>query len=114
MRLRGLYTVQPDQSCTRDILSQKANLHAAAYSSRRASRLHIIPSATIYDASYEFKITIKADITKKLEGDRGQTLEVVAARSIEGLESGLELIATNTITSACTMKRLERSLKGGC
>ncbi|KAJ3579202.1 hypothetical protein NPX13_g1362 [Xylaria arbuscula] len=83
-----------------DTLSQEANLYAAAYPNEPAIRLHTIFPATIFTASYELENTIKADVTKKLEEtDDGQTPEVVAAESIKGLESGLELVSTNLITS---------------
>ncbi|KAI1419667.1 hypothetical protein F5Y12DRAFT_776769 [Xylaria sp. FL1777] len=97
-----------------DTLSQEANLYAASYPSEPAIRLHTIFPATILTESYQIENTIKPDITKKLEeGDAGQTPETVAAKSIKGLESGLELVTTNTITALVQRSMLGGSLRGG-
>ena len=89
-------------------------MYAAAYPNEPAIRLHTIFPATIFTASYELENTIKADVTKKLEEtDDGQTPEVVAAESIKGLESGLELISTNLITGLVQRSMLGGSVRGG-
>ncbi|KAI1303991.1 hypothetical protein F5Y03DRAFT_358691 [Xylaria venustula] len=97
-----------------DTLSQEVNLYASCYPSEPAIRLHTIFPATILTESYQIENTIKPDITKKLEeGDGGQTPEVVAAKSIKGLESGLELVTTNTITALVQRSMLGGSIRGG-
>ncbi|KAI1278358.1 hypothetical protein F5Y07DRAFT_361539 [Xylaria sp. FL0933] len=97
-----------------DTLSQEVNLYASCYPNEPAIRLHTIFPATILTESYQIENTIKPDITKKLEeGDEGQTPEVVAAKSIKGLENGLELVTTNTITALVQRSMLGGSIRGG-
>ncbi|KAI0903773.1 hypothetical protein F4823DRAFT_253994 [Ustulina deusta] len=97
-----------------DTLSQEVNLYASCYPSEPAIRLHTIFPATILTESYQIENTMKPDITKKLEeGDEGQTPETVAAKSIKGLESGLELVTTNTITALVQRSMLGGSIRGG-
>ncbi|KAI0119747.1 NAD(P)-binding protein [Daldinia grandis] len=93
-----------------DNLSQEMNLYAAAHPNDPPVRLHTIFPATIYTESYEAENRIKSDLTKMLEeGDEGQTPEVVAAKSIKGLESGQELVTTDILTGL-----VKRSMLGGC
>ncbi|KAF3064794.1 3-ketodihydrosphingosine reductase tsc10 [Daldinia childiae] len=76
-----------------DNLSQEMNLYAAAHPNDPPVRLHTVFPATIYTESYEAENRIKSDLTKMLEeGDEGQTPEVVAARSIKGLEICWEVV----------------------
>lgn len=97
-----------------DTLSQEMNLYAAARPAEPRVRLHTVFPATILTESYAAESRVKADVTKMLEaGDVGQTPEVVAARSIAGLESGQELVTTEWL--GCLVKRsvLGGSVRGG-
>ncbi|KAI0449137.1 hypothetical protein F5B21DRAFT_495261 [Xylaria acuta] len=97
-----------------DTLSQEANLYAASYPSEPATRFHTVFPGTILTESYQIENRIKPDITKKLEeGDGGQTPEKVAAESIKGLERGLELVTTNTLTALVQRSVLSGSIRGG-
>ncbi|KAI1827311.1 hypothetical protein F4861DRAFT_403426 [Xylaria intraflava] len=97
-----------------DSLSQESNLYAASYPSEPVIRLHTVYPATILTESYQIENTIKPDITLKLEeDDGGQTPEVVAAKSIAGLESGLELVTTTTITALVQRSVMGGSVRGG-
>ncbi|KAI1662826.1 NAD(P)-binding protein [Daldinia decipiens] len=109
----GYTPYSPSKAAVRalsDSLSQEMNLYAAAYPNEPPVRLHTVFPATIYSEAYEAENRIKSDLTKMLEeGDEGQTPEVVAAKSIEGLESGQELVTTDLLTGL-----VKRSMLGGC
>lgn len=97
-----------------DTLSQEANLYAAAYPSEPEIRLHTIFPATILSEALELENSVKPDITAKLEdGDDGQTPEVVAAKAIEGLEAGLQLVSTDILTALVQRSMLGGSLRCG-
>ncbi|XXH01367.1 hypothetical protein Hte_007727 [Hypoxylon texense] len=97
-----------------DTLSQEMNLYAAAHPRAPRVRLHTVFPATIFTESYEAENRIKTDVTKMLEeGDDGQTPEVVAARSIRGLERGQELITTEVLAWLVKRSMLGGSVRGG-
>ncbi len=92
-----------------DTLSQEMNLYAAAHPTEPPVRLHTIFPGTILSEGYEKENQIKTDVTKMLEeGEDGQTPEVIAAKSIRGLEAGEELITTDFTTGL-----LRRTMLGG-
>ncbi|KAK6821766.1 hypothetical protein PG987_014591 [Apiospora arundinis] len=87
-----------------DTLSQEVNL----------VRLHTIFPAGILSDGFEVENRIKSDVTKLLEdGDTPLTPEVIASRSIQGLESGQELITTDFQTGLVKRSMLGGSLRGG-
>ncbi|KUI59706.1 3-ketodihydrosphingosine reductase tsc10 [Cytospora mali] len=97
-----------------DSLSQEMQLYAAANPNSPPVRVHTVFPATIYTESYEAENRIKSDLTKMLEeADGGQTAEVVARKSIEGLESGHELITCDLMTRFVMCSTLGASLRGG-
>ncbi|KAK8085898.1 NAD(P)-binding protein [Apiospora hydei] len=92
-----------------DTLSQEVNLYAAANPGEPKVRLHTIFPAGILSDGFEAENRIKSDVTKLLEaGDTPLTPEVIASRSIKGLESGQELITTDFQTGL-----VGRSMLGG-
>ncbi|KAI1430529.1 hypothetical protein GGR50DRAFT_684611 [Xylaria sp. CBS 124048] len=115
--IAGYSPYSPSKAALRslcDTLSQESNLYASSYPSEPRIRMHTVFPATILTESYELENTIKPDITLKLEeDDKGQTPEVVATKSIEGLESGRELIATTAITALVQRSMLGGSIRGG-
>ncbi|KAK8036637.1 NAD(P)-binding protein [Apiospora phragmitis] len=97
-----------------DTLSQEVNLYAAANPEEPKIRLHTIFPAGILSEGYEAENRIKSDLTKLLEaGDTPLTPDVIAARSIKGLESGQELITTDFLTGLVKRSMLSGSLRGG-
>jgi 3-dehydrosphinganine reductase len=97
-----------------DTLSQEMNLYAGAHPNEPPVRLHTIFPATILSEGYEAENRIKPDLTKKLEeDDDGQTPEAIAIKSIKGLESGQELVATDILTELVKHSMLGGSLRGG-
>jgi 3-dehydrosphinganine reductase len=97
-----------------DSLSQEMNLYAAAHPNEPVVRLHTVFPATIYTDAYEAENRIKSNLTKMLEeGDEGQTPEVVAAKSIKGLEGGQELVTTDILTALVKRSVIGGSVRGG-
>ncbi|KAH0592452.1 hypothetical protein MHUMG1_09839 [Metarhizium humberi] len=97
-----------------DSLSQEMNLYSAAYPNEPRVRLHTIFPAGILTEGFEAENRIKSDLTKMLEeGDEPQTPEVIASRSIKGLESGQELITTDFQTGLVKRSMLGGSIRGG-
>lgn len=97
-----------------DSLSQEMNLYAAAHPSEPRVRLHTIFPAAIQTESFEAENLIKPGLTKLLEeGDEGQTPQLVAKKSIQGLEAGEELITTDHLTWLVKRSMLGGSLRGG-
>ncbi|KAJ8069735.1 hypothetical protein OCU04_000159 [Sclerotinia nivalis] len=97
-----------------DTLSQEMNLYASAFPNAPRVRLHTIFPATILTDSYEAENRIKHGLTKQLEdGDEGQTPQLVATRSIAGLEAGWELITTDLLTGLVRGSMLGGSVRGG-
>ncbi|KAK6854949.1 NAD(P)-binding protein [Apiospora arundinis] len=97
-----------------DTLSQEVNLYAAANPGEPRVRLHTIFPAGILSDGFEVENRIKSDVTKLLEdGDTPLTPEVIASRSIQGLESGQELITTDFQTGLVKRSMLGGSLRGG-
>lgn len=97
-----------------DSLSQEMNLYSAAHPHEPRVRLHTIFPAGILSESYEAENRIKSDLTKHLEeGDRPETPEVIASKSIKGLESGQELITTDFQTGLVRRSMLGGSVRGG-
>lgn len=82
-----------------DSLSQELQLYAAAHPSSPPVRVHTIFPATILTEAYNNENLVKPDVTKMLEeADSGQTAEFVARKSIQGLESGQELVTSDALT----------------
>lgn len=97
-----------------DSLSQELELYAAANPHAAPIKLHTLFPATILSEAYEAENKIKTDVTKMLEeGDAGQTPEEIARKSILGLESGQELIATDFSTSIVLSTMMGASKRGG-
>ncbi|KAI1115975.1 NAD(P)-binding protein [Nemania sp. NC0429] len=97
-----------------DNLSQEMNLYAAAYPDEPRIRFHTIFPATILGEAYEAENRVKSDLTKLLEGtDEGQEPDVIAAKSIRGLERGRELITTDFLTALVQRGVLGGSVRGG-
>lgn len=97
-----------------DSLSQEVQLYAAANPQSPPVRVHTVFPATIFTESYEAENRIKSDLTKMLEeADGGQTAEVVARKSIQGLESGHELVTCDLLTRFVMCSTLGASLRGG-
>jgi 3-dehydrosphinganine reductase len=97
-----------------DTLSSEMNLYSAAHPREPRVRLHTIFPAGILSEGYEAENRVKSDLTKHLEeGDKPETPEVIAARSIKGLESGLELITTDFQTGLVRCSMLGGSVRGG-
>lgn len=96
-----------------DSLSQEMNLYAAANPLSPVVKLHTIFPATIFTAGYEEENRVKTDLTRMLEGDEGQTPDVVARKSIKGLESGYELVPTDFLTRLVMCGVLGGSTRGG-
>ena len=82
-----------------DTLSQEVKMYQGAYPTAPTIRLHTIFPATILTEAYEAENRIKSDLTKMLEeDDEGQTADVCAKASIDGLERGDELVSTTFLT----------------
>lgn len=97
-----------------DSLSQEVQLYAAANPRSPPVRVHTVFPATIFTESYEAENRIKTDLTKMLEeADGGQTAEVVARKSIQGLESGHELVTCDFLTRFVMCSTLGASVRGG-
>ncbi|KAG9243449.1 hypothetical protein BJ878DRAFT_396856, partial [Calycina marina] len=113
----GYSSYSPTKAALRslsDTLSQEMNMYATANPQAPSVRLHTIFPASIFTESYKAENRVKSDITKILEeGDEGQTTTVVAQKSIQGLESGQELVTTTTLTRLVMCSVLGGSLRGG-
>lgn len=97
-----------------DSLSQELNLYASANPHLPPVKVHTIFPATIFTEALEAENRIKSDITKMLEEtDDGQTPEVVAKKSIQGLESGYELVASDFLTRFVLSTMMGASKRGG-
>ncbi|KAJ4413453.1 hypothetical protein N0V82_008527 [Gnomoniopsis sp. IMI 355080] len=97
-----------------DSLSQELQLYAAANPSSPAVRVHTIFPATILTEAYENENLVKPDVTKMLEEtDSGQTAEVVARKSIKGLENGHELVTSDILTRFVLSTTFGASKRGG-
>ncbi|KAI0481176.1 NAD(P)-binding protein [Xylariaceae sp. FL0804] len=97
-----------------DSLSQEMNLYAAARPEEPSVRVHTVFPAGILTEGYEAENRIKSDLTKLLEeGDTPLTPDIIAARSIKGLESGQELIVTDFQTGLVKRSMLGGSIRGG-
>lgn len=97
-----------------DSLSQEMNLYSAAHPHEPRVRLHTIFPAGILTESYEAENRIKSDLTKHLEeGDKPETPEVIASKSIKGLESGQEHVTTDFQTGLVRRSMLGGSVRGG-
>ncbi|KAF3003336.1 hypothetical protein E8E14_000844 [Neopestalotiopsis sp. 37M] len=97
-----------------DTLSSEMNLYSAAHPREPKVRLHTIFPAGILSEGYEAENRIKSDLTKHLEeGDKPETPEVIASRSIKSLESGQELITTDFQTGLVKRSMLGGSVRGG-
>jgi len=97
-----------------ETLSQEMALYAASNPNLPHIRLHTLFPATILTEAYEAENRIKHGLTKKLEeDDDGQSPQVVASKSIKGLEKGLELITTDFLTELVKGSMLGGSLRGG-
>lgn len=119
----GLYSIigytpySPAKAALRnlsDSLSQELELYAAANPHAPPVKVHTIFPATIFTEAYEAENKIKTDVTKMLEeGDEGQTPQEIARKSIVGLDSGQELIATDMLTSIVLSSMMGASKRGG-
>jgi 3-dehydrosphinganine reductase len=97
-----------------DTLSQEMNLYATAYPQQPRVRVHTIFPAGILGEGFDAENRIKPDVTKLLEdGDEPQTPEVIASKSIKGLENGQELITTDLLTGLVKASMLGGSVRGG-
>ncbi|RYP08065.1 hypothetical protein DL765_008921 [Monosporascus sp. GIB2] len=97
-----------------DNLSQEMNLYAAAYPHEPPIRVHTIFPAGILGESFDAENRMKCDLTTMLENvDGGQTAEVVAAKSIRGLEDGQELVTTEFLAYMVKRGMLGGSVRGG-
>ena len=100
--IAGYAAYSPSKTALRslsDTLSQEVKLYEGAYPTAPTIRLHTIFPATILTEAYEAENLIKSDLTKMLEeGDEGQTADVCAKVSIDGLERGDELVSTMILT----------------
>lgn len=97
-----------------DSLSQEMNLYAAANPNEPRVRVHTIFPATILSEGLVAEDRVKTELTKLLEeGDSPQTPEVIAAKSIRGLESGHEIITTDLSTGLLKRSMLGGSIRGG-
>jgi 3-dehydrosphinganine reductase len=115
--ISGYGSYSPTKAALRslsDTLSQEMTLYAAAYPHAPPVRVHTIFPAAILTESFEAENLIKHDLTKHLEeADKGQTPEVVAEKSIRGLEAGQELVTTDYLTELVKGSVLGGSLRGG-
>ncbi|KAF2972140.1 hypothetical protein GQX73_g1369 [Xylaria multiplex] len=113
----GYAAYSPSKAALRslsDSLSQEMNLYAAAYPKEPRVRLHTIFPSGILTDSYEAENRVKCDLTKLLEeGDKVQTADIVASKSIKALESGQELITTDFQTRLVKGSMLGGSIRGG-
>lgn len=97
-----------------DSLSQELHLYAAANPSWPPIRVHTVFPATILTEAYDNENLVKPDVTKMLEEtDSGQTAEVVARKSIQGLESGHELVTSDILTRIVLSTTFGASKRGG-
>ncbi|TGJ81183.1 hypothetical protein E0Z10_g7584 [Xylaria hypoxylon] len=113
----GYAAYSPSKAALRslsDSLSQEMNLYAAAHPKEPRVRVHTIFPAGILTESFEAENRIKSDLTKLLEeGDEPQTADAIASKSIKGLESGLELVTTDILTTLVKRSMLGGSVRGG-
>uniref|UniRef100_A0A8H7MY16 3-dehydrosphinganine reductase n=1 Tax=Bionectria ochroleuca TaxID=29856 RepID=A0A8H7MY16_BIOOC len=111
----GLYS--PSKLALRglsDALSQEMNLYNAAHPNEPRVRLHTIYPGTILTSGYEGELSTKPDVQKSAEEvDLKQTADVVAAKSIAGLESGREFITTDIVASLARQSLLGNTPRGG-
>lgn len=97
-----------------DSLSQELHLYAAANPSWPPIKVHTVFPATILGEAYETENLVKPDVSKMLEEtDSGQTAEVVARKSIQGLESGHELVTSDILTRLVLSTMFGASKRGG-
>lgn len=97
-----------------DCLSQEVNLYAASNPSCPPVRLHTIFPATILTEAYEEENRVKPDVTKMLEeADSGQSAEVVAKKSIQGLERGHDLVTSDILSRLVLSTTMGPSKRGG-
>ena len=97
-----------------DSLSQELHLYAAANPSWPPVRVHTVFPATILGEAYETENLVKPDVTKLLEeADSPQTAEIVARKSIQGLESGHELVTSDILTRLVLSTTFGASKRGG-
>lgn len=113
----GYTSYAPAKSALRslsDSLSQELHLYAAANPSWPPVRVHTIFPSTIFGEAYEAETLVKPDVTKMLEEtDPGQTAEVVARKSIQGLESGHELVTCDILARFALSTVFGASKRGG-
>ncbi|CAI6094190.1 unnamed protein product [Clonostachys chloroleuca] len=111
----GLYS--PSKLALRglsDALSQEMNLYNAAHPNEPRVRLHTIYPGTILTSGYEGELSTKPDVQKSAEElDLKQTADVVASKSIAGLESGREFITTDIVASLARQSLLGNTPRGG-
>ena len=74
-----------------DTISTEMNLYAHVAA---PVKVHTIFPATIFTPAYETENKIKTELTKVVEGDEGQSPEVVAEGSVARLEAGDEMVTT--------------------
>ncbi|KAI1203161.1 NAD(P)-binding protein [Nemania serpens] len=97
-----------------DNLSQEMNLYNAANPTEPAVRVHTVFPSGIHGPSFDLENRMKCDLTKVLEStDGGQAAEVVAAKSIRGLEAGEELVTTEFLSYMVKRGMLGGSVRGG-
>ncbi|KAI0415145.1 NAD(P)-binding protein [Xylaria grammica] len=98
-----------------DNLSQEMNLYNSANPTAPAIRIHTVFPSGIHGPSFDAENRMKCDLTKVLESSDagGQTAEVVAEKSIRGLERGEELITTEFLSYMVKRGMLGGSVRGG-
>lgn len=97
-----------------DALSQEMNLYSAAHPNEPHVRLHTIFPGTILTNGYEAELRTKPDVQKSVEElDAKQTPDVIASKSIAGLESGREHITTDFIAGLARQSLLGHTPRGG-
>ncbi|KAF2969788.1 hypothetical protein GQX73_g3777 [Xylaria multiplex] len=97
-----------------DNLSQEMNLYNAANPTEPAVKVHTVFPSGIHGPSFDIENRMKCDLTKVLEStDGGQPAEVVAAKSIRGLERGEELVTTEFLSYMVKRGMLGGSVRGG-
>lgn len=115
--IAGYAPYSPSKAALRslsDSLSQELNLYATANPYLPSIKIHTLFPATIFTEAFEAENRIKSDMTKMLEEtDDGQTPEVVARKSIQGLESGHELITSDFLTRFVLSTMMGASKRGG-
>lgn len=97
-----------------DSLSQELQLYTATNPSTPPVQIHTIFPATILTEAYEHENLVKPDVTKMLEEmDSGQTAEIVARKSIQGLEAGHEMVTSDILTRFLLSTTFGASKRGG-